>query len=408
MSPPIGRNLDKLVLVVGQGPAGEAVAGMAKQAGFDVLVVDPRPVNTRPQRVTIRQDSVTTLRDLGVYEGLRETMIPIGSIEFNGKPVPLTRPDPILPPQWSLEHNPDFASVLKEAPIGVIALRDLQDILHAENGKQGVRYEAAEATLVPAPTTLGEGIPTEWAVEYKRKDGASKVRVTPYLTFIADGAHSPSTTGLVPRETLTHTQYFVGAFVKQTHPDLVAVDHERVGAARLTQTPGPELGEQRTTIMFSKPDDSTWTVMEMTPSEYAGLPATKAVDRAWCLAHAQAGLRGSEPHIVAGGDRIFEARVEHAVQPTLGENVALMGDARLVTGILGGIGTQAALRNAPIVRDHLFAPLQRALDDGISPEEARSIALAQWSKAVAEQDRDAIAYARPRYTHADAKDSYRK
>jgi 2-polyprenyl-6-methoxyphenol hydroxylase-like FAD-dependent oxidoreductase len=305
----ITRRAIENALVIGGGPAGLAAAIKLAERGMQVVVLEMRSPNySRPHHLNAREDTVHSLRDLGVYEQVRQAS---GWEEH-----------PVCESKWEPLHG-QADLTLAEASVGQVRISDVERALYEKSESMGILFlEGQTAQLQPGPdgmyTVLAEPV----------GGGAAESMGQPDLVVVADGANSPTRKALgIEFIDESSPRYYLGALIDKP----IGPDFRKVGLHD-----GNQLMHMMATGHSKYP--STWISVEGD----ARLQTMSAEERDRYLADRGSILLDQKitpADIGWGSGQMTIVQNRRAKECTAGSNVLLVGDA-LRTGsvwVSGGL-----------------------------------------------------------------------
>lgn len=160
-------------LIVGGGPAGLASAIKLAERGIQVAVLEMRSANySRPHHLNAREDTIHSLRDLGVYESVRQAS---GWKEH-----------PVCETRWTPQHGQADLTLAGDS-VGQVRISDVERALHEKSRRLGVVFlEGQTARLEPGPDGMYS------VVAQPVQGGQAESMGQPDLVVVADGANSPT------------------------------------------------------------------------------------------------------------------------------------------------------------------------------------------------------------------------
>jgi len=296
-------------MVIGGGPAGLAAAIKLAERGIQVVVLEMRtPDYSRPHHLNAREDTIHSLRDLGVYEQIRQSS---GWHEH-----------PVCESTWTPLHGQADLTLAGES-VGQIRISDVERALYAKTQSLGVLFlEGQTAQLAAGP----DGMYSITAQSVA--GGPAEAMGQPDLVVVADGSNSATRKALgIPFLEESSPRYYLGALVNKP----IGPDFRKMGMHE-----GDELFHMMATGHSKYP--STWISVEGSPS----LQELSPEERNRYLAERGSVLIGQKiaPEDIGwGSGQITVVQNRRAEECTAGSNVLLVGDA-LRTGsvwVSGGL-----------------------------------------------------------------------
>ncbi len=310
--PPTGevtRRLIENALVIGGGPAGLAAAIKLAERGMQVVILEMRsPDYSRPHHLNAREDTLHSLRDLGVYEQVRQAS---GWDEH-----------PVCESEWKPLHG-QADLTLSEASVGQVRISDVERALFEKSQKMGILFMEGQTAQLQAEKDGNYSV-----VARPVHGGPAESMGTPDLVVVADGANSPTRKDLgIEFIDESSPRYYLGALVDVP----IGPDFRKVGLHD-----GNQLFHMMATGHSKYP--STWISVEGD----ARLQTMSAEERNRYLAERGSILldRTITPKNIGwGSGQMTIVQNRRAEECTAGRNVLLIGDA-LRTGsvwVSGGL-----------------------------------------------------------------------
>lgn len=303
------RRVIENALVIGGGPAGLAAAIKLAERGIQVVILEMRsPDYSRPHHLNAREDTLHSLRDLGVYEQVRQAS---GWDEH-----------PVCESSWTPLHGQADVTLAGES-VGQVRISDVERALYEKTQKLGVLFlEGQTAQLSPGP----EGM---YSVSSQPvAGGPAESMGQPDLVVVADGSNSPTRKALgIPFLEESAPRYYLGALVNKS----IGPDFRKIGMYEDNQ-----LFHMMATGHSKYP--TTWISVEGSPRLKDQTPEER--DR--YLSERGSVLLGQKiapEDLVWGAGQLTVVQNRRAEECTAGSNVVLLGDA-LRTGsvwVSGGL-----------------------------------------------------------------------
>ena len=310
--PPTGeitRRVIENALIIGGGPAGLAAAIKLAERGMQVVVLEMRsPDYSRPHHLNAREDTVHSLRDLGVYEQVRQAS------GWHDHPVCESRWEP-------LHGKADLT--LAEASVGQVRISDVERALYEKSKNMGILFlEGQTAQLQPGPDGMYSVVAQPVA------GGPADAMGQPDLVVVADGANSPTRKALgIEFVEESSARYYLGGLIDKP----IGPDFRKVGLYD-----GKQLLHMMATGHSKYP--STWISVEGD----SRLQTMSPQERDRYLAERGSILLNqtiTPEDIGWGSGQMTIVQNRRAEESTAGSNVVLIGDA-LRTGsvwVSGGL-----------------------------------------------------------------------
>lgn len=333
-------------VIVGGGPGGLAAAITLAQMGTKVTVLEIRadekgekPQHARPHQISLRQDSLETLKTLGAYEPIIEKS---GFVEkevsIRGHHASPTVAEKTPQPHVS---DPDkfmvFPTMLQSDAVSQVRISDIETALYDRALELGVEVRAGvQATLAPTPDGKSYQVDIQ-KVENNGNGftptGEVESLGTPDLVVVADGAGSPTRQALgIEVKEESPLKHYLGGHVQK------GIQAETRKAA-ITEQPGFTRHVMGT---GHAQYDQTWVSVEITPEEAALSPK----ERTELLAEKAQYVMGdgiTTQDIGWGAGQLTTVQNRRAERTTAGDNVVLLGDAAGTGSVWVGGGLNLAL-----------------------------------------------------------------
>lgn len=305
----VTRRVIENALVIGGGPAGLAAAIKLAERGMQVVILEMRSPNySRPHHLNAREDTLHSLRDLGVYEQVRQAS---GWEEH-----------PVCESKWEPLHG-QADLTLSEASVGQVRISDVERALFEKSRSMGVLFLEGQTAELQAG---GDGMYS--VVAQAVAGGPAEPMGTPDLVVVADGANSPTRRALgIEFIEESSPRYYLGALIDKP----IGPNFRKVGLHH-----GNQLIHMMATGHSKYP--STWISVEGD----ARLQTMSAEERDRYLAERGSVLLNqtiTPQDIGWGAGQMTIVQNRRAQECTAGGNVILIGDA-LRTGsvwVSGGL-----------------------------------------------------------------------
>lgn len=336
----------KQAVVIGAGPGGLAAAITLTQMGMKVTVLEARanqsgdmPAHARPHQISLRQDSLDTLKTLGAYDdviGASGFLRQEHHIKTNGTEHSLrvSKPKPERTPEVLSLINPN---TLKTDSVSQVRISDIEKALLKQALQMGIEIKAGVSAEL---SRSSEGSSYDVGIRKVAKDG---VGYKPYgestalgpqdLVVVADGAGSPTRTAL-GIEVLEQSplKNYLGGHIQK---GIDAVTRK----ATVTEKDGLKRHVMGT---GHAKYDQTWVSVEITPEEAKLGPKERAqllADKAQYVM-----LEKVTPEDIGwGAGQLTTVQNRRARVATAGDNVVLLGDAAGTGSVWVGGGLNLAL-----------------------------------------------------------------
>lgn len=328
-----------------------------------------RPAHARPHQISLRQDSLETLKTLGAYE---EVMSTSGFVQ---KEVTLRggRSNPTVEKkvpqgQAQVHDGQTFLrpTLLNTDSVSQVRISDVEKALLKQAGEAGVEVRSgvmAQLEKSSDGSSYQVGIRNVDRATYQPV-GETTSLGTPDLVVVADGAGSPirDSLGIAMREE-SASKHYLGGHIQsgigaQTRKAAITEDD---GLTRHVMATGHAKYDQ------------TWVSVEITPEEAKLSPEQRAellADKAQWVMQEPVGVND----IGWGAGQLTTVQNRRAETTTAGDNVVLLGDAAGTGSVWVGGGLNLALTT------HLSA--LRSLATRMQTGSERSMSLHIYDKSV--------------------------
>lgn len=331
--------------MIGGGPAGLAAAITLAKRGVDVTVTELRadengekPLHARPHQISLRQDTLDSLKDMGAYDEVMKTSGYVETermVRTDGKneEVKERTPRPETVGQTGTFHDP---KLLETDSVSQVRISDVERALYNQAKKLGVKVKAGyEAEVRREGDSYGV---TAYQVKpgadgRLEKTGAKEDMGTPDLLVVADGAGSPvrDSLGIEMKEESAAKHYLGGHFNKGLGPNTTKAAIQEGGFTRHVMGTG-----------HSK-YDQTWVSVEVTKEEAALAPEERTKLLAQKAQHVFGEQPVNEKDVGWGAGQLTTVQNRRAEKAYAGDNTVLIGDAAGTGSVWVGGGLNLAL-----------------------------------------------------------------
>jgi 2-polyprenyl-6-methoxyphenol hydroxylase-like FAD-dependent oxidoreductase len=324
---PITRRAIETALIIGGGPAGLAAAIKLAERGMQVAILEMRsPDYSRPHHLNAREDTLHSLRDLGVYEQVRQAS---GWEEH-----------PVCESEWQPLHG-QADLTLKEASVGQVRISDVERALYEKSQRMGILFLEGQTAQLQAEANGMYSVNSQPVA-----GGPAESMGQPDLVVVADGANSPTRRALgIEFVDESSPRYYLGGLINKS----IGPDFRKVGLHD-----GNQLVHMMATGHSKYP--STWISVEGDES----LKTMSTEERDRYLAERGSILMNQKitPEDIGwGSGQMTVVQNRRAAEATAGENVVLIGDALRTGSVWVSGGLNLALTtdvyNLEQVVDHI-------------------------------------------------------
>ncbi len=362
------QSAQRHAVVIGGGPGGLAAAISLAQNGMKVTVLEARaneagdkPAHARTHQISLRQDSLETLKRLGAYDdviansGFVEHEHHIrgdheNQVSHSKKPEGKAQDHD----RWVLDPR-----LLHTDSVSQVRISDVEKALLKQAEGLGIEVRSGvQASLHKAEGSNSYGVSIRNVAKngtggYKEYGEATDLGV-PDLVVAADGAGSPTRAALgIEVSEESASKHYLGGHIQKG-----------IGATTRKAAITEESGMRRHMMGTGHAKyDQTWVSVEITPEE-AKLPPEK---RAELLADKAQWVMGEEistKDIGWGAGQLTTVQNRRAKTTTAGDNVVLIGDAAGTGSVWVGGGLNLALTTHLSALKSLSTRIQNGADTG--------------------------------------------
>ncbi len=351
----------RTALIIGGGPAGLAAAiTLTKKFGVKTTVVEARandkgePMHARPHQISLRKDSLESLKELGAYD---DVMARSGFIDKeitvqarpDGEEISVKRPTGQTSGRGKTFLHP---GMLDSDSVSQMRISDGEKALYAEAKRLGIEVRAGEvAELTHDPSTNNYSA-TSRKADFSDKgvtlSGPKNDLGTPDLVVVADGAGSPTREALgIEFKGESESKHYLGGLITKG----IGAETRKVA----TQEPGFERHVMATGHSVY---GDTWVSVEVSPQEAALPPEERIKLLASKANYAMPEENVSEKDIGWGAGHVTSVQNRRAERTTAGNNVVLIGDAAGTGSVWVGGDLNLALTTHLKAVEHLAKNLK--------------------------------------------------